>query len=926
MRRRVIVDCFVLIALLMMSIGTRAAEVIQYDVYLEHQPLKSAISVLARLADVSIITTETELSSIMVGPVAGTYTVEEALRRLLSGTALVVTVRDSRSYEIRRAQRVFGPMLPVASPMTVLGSRLRPLFVAPASRSFNGRSLDQVGVGTVGELLKYSLLQPYALPEAGSGDGAQYADLRGLGPDMATVLINGRWVPPSATSAGRAFDLNAIPLTAVERVIVLDDAAAAAMGVRAIGGAVNIELQRARRWPTARVEYGAAAGGGVQRQVTLSAGSDGDTLKSSLLVDYFDRSELSGRTRAFWRDQDFSRFGGADWRSTATRSGNISSISGAPLPGLSSAYAAVPLSPADGDPAISDFQATAGQYTFDSLRRYSSIVPAARRLSVAANLEVSLDSTTAFVELFGVRRLTDYTFMPPSLTRMPVPASNAFNPFDESVYVWRLLSEIEPRHVTTESELLRVVSGLRGELGSWSWEMTALRSQEVGSHWGNNTLDPERLTSALASSDPNNALNVFENGPIGSPELVASLVAEPMTTSYRAMGSEFATTFHGPLFALPTGAVTSSLGVQWRTERTASARTVAIGHAELRVPLWPEALEARASIRSDDYSDVRHIVTPSYSLTWKPFDALEVRWSNGTNFRAPSSYELCGPSYSGQLLIADPRRQGQVASTTVQVGGNLGLQSVTSKSTAVSARIRPMSALEIGGNYWSTRINNRIMRVPASLLLEHEAEFQERVIRDAPTPQDISAGMPGVLRYLDLTMMNVGGVEASGVDAMISYHFNTRVGAFKFEVFSMWMDEFSTTDVPGSQSTNRVDVADPRGTIPHRRVSAAIHWRNRLAGSTVSARYVGSYEDTRNYERTGRRLDSQTLVDLQAWLELGEVAPTIALFDGVRMTAGMLNAFDERPQFAEVGSDLGYDPALSDPRQRFGYLRIEKRF
>lgn len=34
----------------------------------------------------------------------------------------------------------------------------------------------------------------------------------------------------------------------------------------------------------------------------------------------------------------------------------------------------------------------------------------------------------------------------------------------------------------------------------------------------------------------------------------------------------------------------------------------------------------------------------------------------------------------------------------------------------------------------------------------------------------------------------------------------------------------------------------------------------------------------------------------------------------------------ESPQFPVVGAYLGYDPSLSDPRQRFAYLRLAKLF
>lgn len=92
------------------------------------------------------------------------------------------------------------------------------------------------------------------------------------------------------------------------------------------------------------------------------------------------------------------------------------------------------------------------------------------------------------------------------------------------------------------------------------------------------------------------------------------------------------------------------------------------------------------------------------------------------------------------------------------------------------------------------------------------------------------------------------------------------------------------------------------------------------------ARYVAPCEDMSGNRRTGRELRSQTLLDVQASVDFGELVAGIAAFHGVTVTSGALNVLDTPPQFAAVGLDQGYDPSRSDPRQRFGYIRIDKRF
>ncbi|MDH5590863.1 MAG: TonB-dependent receptor, partial [Gemmatimonadota bacterium] len=85
-------------------------------------------------------------------------------------------------------------------------------------------------------------------------DGSDHVDpatLRGLGPDQTLVLINGKRRHQSSLinifgSRGRGntgTDLNAIPVSAIERIEILRDGASAQYGSDAIAGVVNIVLR-----------------------------------------------------------------------------------------------------------------------------------------------------------------------------------------------------------------------------------------------------------------------------------------------------------------------------------------------------------------------------------------------------------------------------------------------------------------------------------------------------------------------------------------------------------------------------------------------------------------------------------------------------------------------------------------------------------
>ena len=94
------------------------------------------------------------------------------------------------------------------------------------------------------DLLRLLPQQPFLRPDGFRSNGAQYAELRGLGPDTTLVLINGRRAFASAASFSvNAFDLNQLPLSAVERVEVQLDSISVRHGADAIGGIVNIVLR-----------------------------------------------------------------------------------------------------------------------------------------------------------------------------------------------------------------------------------------------------------------------------------------------------------------------------------------------------------------------------------------------------------------------------------------------------------------------------------------------------------------------------------------------------------------------------------------------------------------------------------------------------------------------------------------------------------
>ena len=73
------------------------------------------------------------------------------------------------------------------------------------------------------------------------GLGTSTLSLRGLGANRTLVLLNGRRAGPSGVQGSvSAFDLNTIPLAAIDRVEILKDGASSIYGSDAVAGVVNI--------------------------------------------------------------------------------------------------------------------------------------------------------------------------------------------------------------------------------------------------------------------------------------------------------------------------------------------------------------------------------------------------------------------------------------------------------------------------------------------------------------------------------------------------------------------------------------------------------------------------------------------------------------------------------------------------------------
>jgi iron complex outermembrane recepter protein len=986
--RRLLLSVFVWSALCYATLARAEEDTRQYSVDIAQLPLTEALRVFAQQTGLQCGYSPTDDAEerLMVGPVEGRLTVSDILARLLpegftfawvnsrtvavlppqadappGGVKEAVAAKDQQHSELSKEQQ-----LSMASGGGKNGSARGPYefnwVLVEASKIFDDLDLDiptkvidredidAYGMSTLPELMSYVTQQPFSMPESQLGDGTQVANLRGLGFDTTLVLINGHRTGPTASSATfNAFDLNSIPPGAVERIEVVSDSMSAIHGADAIGGVLNIVLRDGMREPRLDIDYGAAAGGGVERHASFSAGGTAERARGSVVLDYFDRSPLLGRERDRSNNQDFTRFGSVDRRSTAASPGNVRSATFNNLPGLPSSFAAIPIVDPRASLSRVDFLPTAGRQNLESLSKYHSLEYARSRKGLVAQGEYGIGlGASVYGEFLYVDRDSEQASEPAVLAGALVPLTNPYNPFGEDVIVDVLLTDLGSRTVTHSSQLARVVGGARGQIYDWHWETSVLRNRDKDLAVRTGDLNPMRVAAALSATDAEAALNVFGGGP-NSTGLLASLLAEQARNRSAAGTTQATAWLRGSIGSLPAGPMQLMVGAEWREEQieyvwsgpqtipASHQRDVSAAFAELRLPIVDSAAQVPAvhdlsivmSGRFDDYSGIGDSFNPEYAVLWKPIPSFGVRVSWSQSFRPPSLVDLYLPHVDVPVPIVDTARNGELAFPIWRAGGNPDLEPSNADSFAASASFKPAWPLRLGleASYWRIDMEQTIGIPSAARLLSAESQFADRIIRAEPSAEDVADGMPGRLELLDITRLNFGSIRTSGLDFTATMALDTLIGRLTPEVSATWVREYESSDLVEGMDINRVGVANSQGTITRWRGVARLMWDRGGFGISSAVRYVPSYADATAFGgRNGRRVAAQALFDLQASLQLGKFAPQESAWSGFEIRVGALNLFNSQPPFAEVGWDAGYDFSQANLRQRFWYVKLAKKF
>lgn len=223
-------------------------------------------------------------------------------------------------------------------------------------------------------------------------------------------------------------------------------------------------------------------------------------------------------------------------------------------------------------------------------------------------------------------------------------------------------------------------------------------------------------------------------------------------------------------------------------------------------------------------------------------------------------------------------------------------------------------------------MSNRIFAPRTWGLAELEELMPERVTRSPPSEDDRLAGWSGPIESLDVSVLNFGRLKTDGVDIDLSYGFPLKSGGLRADLSATWVNAYSSQDLSPLKPIDRVGIASFDGTIPKWRLVGGLTWEGYSWGTSATATFTPRYRDADPVSGLlDRYLPSQTIVDVQTWIDLDRVFGS-SFFERTKLTAGSLNLFDHDVDFANVGLSFGFDVSQADLKQRFTYIRLTKSF
>lgn len=573
--------------------------------------------------------------------------------------------------------------------VVVTGSRIRRSKIAASAPVDVVRAEEATlaGIVDVGALLQQSTIAAGSQQVTAAtgtefvqngGIGAQTLSLRGLGANRTLVLLNGRRAGPAGVRGSvSSFDMNTIPLGAVERVEILKDGASSVYGSDAVAGVVNIITKKGDGGSIDGFATVPERSGGEEYRVSGSYGWAFDRGNFRITGDYYKHEELARGDRDYFqcgqgyifdpdtgdradsvdpRTGDFAcqdllwghiwlydyaadpnfPAGGTTNLLQYDFTGELAGLGLAPLP-------AGDLTTPEGWFPVNYDKVSAGFADYDHpFQNEQSLIPSIERFTVMAEGEFEVtDSITLYGEaLFnrrenyqnGYRQVWTYIYN----AQYPI-FGGGVDPFIDPE--WGGTNWLSPTAATNQNdssvtvEYMRFVGGARGDFGemapTWNWDASFQYSKSDGDYF-----DQRINQDAIDMTNFRTASCEGQNAPISGgacqnfnwtdPEIMRGNVSQAFKDFYFSeetgntdyTQASFEAVASGEVFDMPAGTVAMALGAHWRKDEIEDRPGL---NTCVRASLEDNVCEGNNSW-SDDSAGVTH----GDSNTWAVFAEMDV--------------------------------------------------------------------------------------------------------------------------------------------------------------------------------------------------------------------------------------------------------------------------------------------------------------
>lgn len=661
------------------------------------------------------------------------------------------------------------------------------------------KDIRETGAATVTELMRLVPAMGTDVNldtnDGGFSRGVSTASLRGLSSTSTLILLNGRRMAPAAyadpnTGNSTLYDLNSIPLAAIERVEILRDGASAVYGSDAIGGVINFITRSNYRGAEISARASANDDGEFGRKgVNVLAGA-GDLDDDGYNV--FFTADVSSRDRVLREDVKDIKFD--QYRLLANRYATPygSTISGSPVfyretaPG-SGQFTATQANAAqrlvvrlDCDPARQLVGSTAMGLSASSVfigRTFCNYDTNQNLEGIGDGKDASLmtrgvvklgPNVRAFAEAMYARTERQYTASPITINTTPVtnftatgvapnyqtilPAGHPDNPFPGARASVAYRFEAAPTGTETINEQARVLAGLQGSHFDWDWEVGLLynEARREDTYFGRLYLPVLRtLNTGATLAQLSNNPDLFRTTSSDDKSTITHVDVKANTEFGQLQGGAVGVAVglearREKLIMVPNALLSSGQIYGLANTIIDGERDVKSAFIEMRTPFLRN-FEMDFAGRWDKYPGIKTNFVPKVGAKWTATGSLALRGTYSEGFRAPALSQVTpGGAQFFLSQLYDPKRcetdeeTPKPNATTADCsksasgtgGANPDLRPEEAKSYSLGLLFSPTPNFDIGLDFYKIRKEGEVALGSAEDALRNEDSNPGLVVRD----------------------------------------------------------------------------------------------------------------------------------------------------------------------------------------------------